>query len=250
MRCRVTLGGMRGKGIPVDYHYFLSSSVYRWIKMGNEELAEYLHYSKDIKPFTFSEIYARGKVVDENITFSVERGSFIFSSHRRDIVEAFVEGALSSPVLKIKNEEFPVDKIEILKESEIKERMRFKTLSPIVISISRAEARENEKRYLYPTDTMWYANFEKNIKRRYEVFSGEKYEGKINVRVVNYQKPKKYKIKGGYVRASKLVFEILGNPEIIKIGYQSGFGERTAQGFGCVEVWKEKKEFPHKTVLV
>ncbi len=236
MRVRLHISNVNGSQIPVDYHYLLSSWIYSAIRGGNEEIATYLHYQKDIKPYTFSELYLRGDVNGEMLHVKSDDGSIIFSSHRSDVVEAFVKGVLEEPVLKIGDEKMEISQVEVLKEPEFSNIMTFKTLSPIVVSVSRAEARVNKKRYLYPVDPRWYVNLEKNMKRRYRKFLGEEYSGKLEIEVVKYAKPKRYNIKGTYVRASKLTFRVRGDPEIIKINYQSGFGERTAQGFGCVEI--------------
>ena len=250
MRVRVHLSGLRNAIIPVDYHYILSSWVYGTIRRGDEDIATELHYMKDVKPLTLSEIYAPGRVEGENIRMINDNGSFVFSSHRRDIVEAFVEGALMEPEIQLKNRRMMISSIEVLREPEFKRRMRFKTLSPIVVSVSRAEAKEDKRRFLYPTDQRWYVNLEKNIRRRFRKFAGEEYSGILRIRGIRHISSKRYNIKGTYVRASKVIFEIQGDERVIRMAYQSGFGERTAQGFGCVDVWKEKKELPHKPVLV
>jgi CRISPR-associated endoribonuclease Cas6 len=43
----------------------------------------------------------------------------------------------------------------------------------------------------------------------------------------------------GYVRGFKGVFELSGSPEILQFVYDYGFGIRTGQGFGLLELVKE-----------
>ncbi len=237
MRVCVALGNSAGKEIPYDYHYLLSSAIYRWIKLGDELLATKLHYSKEIKPFTFSELLGKMVAVDDKyMRINSENVSLIFSSPIKEYVSAFVEGCLQAAELRIGRLSFPVERVEILRKPEIKNRMTFKTLSPVVVSTGIRKRDKVDKWYLYPTDKNWYINIERNLRKKYEFLYGRTAEGTLRIKVLNF-KPKKYTVKGP-VRASHLTFEASGNTDLIEIGYFAGFGERTAQGFGCVEVVK------------
>ncbi|MHA1827019.1 MAG: CRISPR-associated endoribonuclease Cas6, partial [Candidatus Heimdallarchaeaceae archaeon] len=43
-------------------------------------------------------------------------------------------------------------------------------------------------------------------------------------------------------RAWHLVFKAYGDDELIKVGYQAGFGEKNSLGFGMVKVDKNKRK--------
>lgn len=239
MRVKITIGDLQERAIPIDYHYYLSSAIYAWMRSGNEEIAAKYHYSKDLKPFTFSEIFAHGINDNGSLKLTDEVGFLIFSSCFNEIVEAVVTGALGTGELRIKDASFPIVSIEVLKEPEFTGNMRFKTLSPIVVSKKIKKGEKDDHWELYPKDKEWYVLLERNLKKRLRLFTGEEYSGKINIRVLKFIKGKRYRILGGYVRASKIIFEISAPQNIIRIAYQSGFGERTGQGFGCVDVIKE-----------
>ncbi len=235
MRVRFEFNASPGSKIPIDYHYFLSSAVYGWMKEGNEEIAARYHYSKGLKPFTFSEIYLKGsKAEGEELLIKDEFASLTFSSIFPEVVEAVVSGALSSGKLSIKDVDFQLTGVKVLEEPEFTGRMRFKTLSPVAISVKE----NGKKRYLYPTEVEWYVYLEKNLRKRYRDFLGEEYSGRVEIKLIRMSKAKRYNILGGYVRAAKVEMEIRGSPEIIRVAYQSGIGEKTAQGFGCLEVLK------------
>ncbi len=227
------MGNMKGARVPVDYHYPLSSYMFNAIREGDEELAREIHDSMDFKPVTFSEISNPGYVENKKtLIFNKDEGYLIFSSHRKDVMEALVTGILSFGAVYIQNAVFPVKQVEILKEPEIKGRMRFKTISPIVISTPRDDVEAGEKKELSPADIRWYDIFNRNLKKKYMQFFGKERKGDVNVRIYNL-KSKKYHSPGP-VTAYKMEFEIHGDKELIKLGFQSGFGRRTAQGFGCV----------------
>jgi CRISPR-associated endoribonuclease Cas6 len=46
-------------------------------------------------------------------------------------------------------------------------------------------------------------------------------------------------VQGTKVKGFELQFWAEGNPELLKIGYEAGFGERNAQGFGMVKVLRQ-----------
>ncbi len=235
MRCRVKMENMQGITIPVDYHYPMYSYVYMAIGEGEPALATEIHNMQGYKPYSFSEIDNPGHVIGKNnLQLHNDVGSFIFTSHREDVMEAFVAGALKYGYVEIQKKRFPILEIKILKEPEFKNKMRFKTLSPIVISASREDTERGINKDLYPTDEEWYMFFNKNMKKKYFQFFGVEREEDLEIKVLS-ARPKKYHVPGP-ATGFKMTFEISGDIELIKLGYQSGFGRRTAQGFGCVAV--------------
>jgi CRISPR-associated endoribonuclease Cas6 len=48
-------------------------------------------------------------------------------------------------------------------------------------------------------------------------------------------------VRGIRVRGWMMRFQVSGPPELIRLGYDAGFGERNAQGFGMVRIahWDE-----------
>mgnify|MGYP001773100114 CR=1 FL=1 len=45
-----------------------------------------------------------------------------------------------------------------------------------------------------------------------------------------------YEVQRTKVRGFEFMFWAEGDPELLKVGYEAGFGERNAQGFGMVKV--------------
>ncbi len=236
MRVRIHIEKMKGRIIPVDYHYHLYSYVYRTIGNANPKLATEIHNMDGNKPYSFSEIENPGRIINKGnetlLKLHNNSGYFIFTTHREDIMEAFVTGVLSRGSVVIKKEIFPVKEIKVLREPEFNDRMRLKTLSPIVVSTSRTAVENGKKEDLLPNDEEWYIFFNKNLKKKYIQFFGKEKNEDLKIKVF-WSKPKRYNVPGP-VTAFKMEFEVQGDPELIKLGYQSGFGRRTAQGFGCV----------------
>ncbi len=245
MRIKVHL---RGSGIlPFDYHYHLSSAMYKYKEIANRELSARLHYSKEIKTFTFSEIQVpKRRIGKRGIEILDDYAYIIYSSPNKDYVEAIVEGMLSVPELRVGALKFTIESVEVLPVPQIDwGNVLFKTLSPVAVHTFV----NGKKVPLYPTDPQWYTNIEKNIKHQYEKVYGEKHEGRITVETLEF-KPKKYEFKkkqgkkeqSGAVYAVHGHFRFKGEPELIKFAYEAGIGERGAQGFGCLKVAKKEKK--------
>ncbi len=241
MRIKVHL---RGSGVlPYDYHYHLGSALYRYKKLANEELALRLHYSREIKTFTFSEIQVpRRKMQKGGIEILDDYSYFIYSSPSKEFVEAVVEGMLSEPELQVGKLKFLIDRIEVLPSPDVDwHDVTFRTLSPVAVYTSSDGKKKDTP--LYPTDKRWYINLERNIKHKYEVFYGQEPRGRIEITVLRF-KPKKYlfrkkqrgKIQEGAIKAVHGHFRFRGEPELIKFAYEAGIGEHGAFGFGCLEI--------------
>jgi CRISPR-associated endoribonuclease Cas6 len=243
MRVKVHL---RGSGIlPFDYHYQLMGAMYHYKELASKELSARLHYSREIKTFTYSEIMVphrrarreepRGIEILDNYSY------LIYSSPLKDYVEAVVTGMLSAPELRVGRLKFLVEGVEVLKEPEINWKDAvFRTISPVVIY---APEDNGKKKPLYPTDKEWYVLVEKNIRHQYEEVHGEYPEAPLFIETLRF-KPKKYrfrkksgeKVEEGAIKAVHGHFRFRGSPELIKFAYEAGIGERGAQGFGCLEV--------------
>lgn len=232
MRVRIELHPLNDEPYPYDHHYSLSGVVYGWMKAADEVLSAELHYSREIKLFTFSELLCGERKATKGGILPLSSPYIIYSSPSADYVRAFVEGVLSRPEFHLGEARFAVERVEVLREPEFSGKATFRTLSPIVVSTMRDGG---EKWYLYPDSPKWYVNLERNLKRKYAMVHGAEAHGRLSVNVL-HAKPKKYEIKGSAVRGTHMRFTVEGPPELIRIGYRAGFGERGAMGFGCVEV--------------
>ncbi len=241
MRIKIHL---KGSGIlPFDHHYYLSSALYKYKEIANKDLAARLHYSKEIKTYTFSEILVpKRKIHSNGIEILNEYAYFVYSSPVKEYVEALVQGLINEPELIIGDLKFTVMKIEVLPISNINwNDVILKTISPITM-YSTSNARKKDLP-LFPTQNTWYVNLEKNIKHQYEVVYGKKPEGKIRVETIEFR-PKRYmfrKVSDGKVEEGPIIavqghFRFYGSPELIKFTYEAGVGERGAMGFGCLEI--------------
>ncbi|WP_048202244.1 CRISPR-associated endoribonuclease Cas6 [Methanocaldococcus bathoardescens] len=96
------------------------------------------------------------------------------------------------------------------------------------------ETEDGLKTYdLLPNNSKFYENLKNNLKKKYEAFYNEKCDMNFEFEILKY-KPKRMRIKDIYCRCSEMVFKVWGDYELIKFGYECGFGEKNSMGFGMV----------------
>jgi len=160
---------------------------------------------------------------------------FDFTSPKKEIIAALVNGMLQEPNVKIANANFILEEVKVLREPEIGGRETFSTLSPI--SVTTVKVEDGHKRIvdLYPNESKFHENIRKNLIKKYTLLHGREPDNKDIELKVKRAKAKRIKIKNTYHRCVEMVFEASGSKELLTIGYQAGFGERNSMGFGMVK---------------
>ncbi len=161
---------------------------------------------------------------------------FEFSSPKKNIVVALVNGLLEKGEIEIAKAKFILSSIEVLKEKEIKGNETFATLSPISVTTAKKENGGLKIVDLYPDEPKFYENLRNNLIKKYRLLYGKEPENEeLDIKVIK-AKPKRIKIKNTYHRCVEMVFKARGSRELLEMGYKAGFGERNSMGFGMVKV--------------
>lgn len=251
MRIKLTLRAKdEGTSIPLNYNYAVSALIYKTIAESSPEFANKLHEKgfvvgeKTFKLFTFSRIETKDAFVDFRSKRIFLNNPYIklqVSSPIAEFLQNFVFGTFTQKKFRIDKAEFTLDSAETLDEPEITEEMNFRALSPITESIRN---NKNETVYLLPKDD-WSEVISRNLQRKYEALYGKilpdaKVEWKWNEDYfADERKQKKAEklidIKGIKVRGWLAPFSVKGNRELIKLGVETGFGNKNSQGFGMAE---------------
>jgi CRISPR-associated endoribonuclease Cas6 len=218
--------------IPYNHQYYLASALYNKIHSSNPEYANRLHNYQKFKFFTFSLLQIKKRIIKrEGIETIDGKVNLYISSPSTEFLENFISGLLEDGVLNVGDTEFFVKKAKILPVPEKFEVL--KTLSPIYLK-TLVDTEKGKKVYdLLPNNSKFYENLKKNLKRKYEIFYNKKCDLDFEFEVLKF-KPKRMRIKNTYHRCSEMVFRIWGDYELIKFGYDCGFGEKNSMGFGMV----------------
>ncbi len=220
--------------LDLNYTYHIASMIYRCIQRSDPNLSLELH-KPGIKLWTFSKILIPNrefKIVGNKIILRSDLVYLYFSTPKKNIARAFIEGLLKKPEVKIGSANFVVSEIKVLKEPEIGSRERFITLSPISVTT----VRDGRTLDLYPNDPKFYENLRKNLIKKFRVLYGsEPSNCELEIKPLKV-KPKRIRIKNTFHRCVEMVFDAEGSKELLEIGYKAGFGERNSMGFGMVKV--------------
>lgn len=243
----------RGRELPCNYMYELSSWFYHTLNDGDSVFTEWLHnqgYCKEkkaFKLFTFSNLYIpRFEITGDRIRILSDNVRLIISFYPIATIEAFIIGLFKNRYLTLGDRKstvtFEVITVEKLPEPQFSPTLHFKTLSPIFIEEQFPDSKKTN--HLSPGDPMFIELLHSNLLEKYEAFYGIAPNPSwplTQLRVLSTPKAKTITIKSGTPQETRIKgymcgFELSGAPELLQIGYYGGFGRLNSQGFGCVEI--------------
>ena len=237
MRLKINLSSTKANYlIPFNYNHILSAIIYR--KIADLDLAAKLHFSKDFKFFTFSQIYfSDWKRIKQGIISKDGKFSFYISSPNDNLIKSLVEGHLENTEVDFKGTKLLVEQIELLKKPKFKEKMKMRTMSPVSASIKREVDGKLKIWDLGPGDERFYESVQKNLVNKYVSFYGD-FDGSKWVRLrpdMKTAKRRRIEIKGDFHRGYMMEFEMEADLRLLEFAYDCGVGERNSMGFGMVE---------------
>lgn len=257
MRFKITLNaGIFGRAVlPINYQYELSAAIYRIIKRGDNNFADWLHNEgygdshKRFKHFTFSNLIVQHYKIDgDRIKLNDNTISFYISFYANNITEPFITGLFEDQQLNISDQksgvDFNITQVEKIKDPAFGKEILFNTISPVVVSIKKENYRYAT--YLSPEDVNYQEQLMKNLIEKYWsvnsnsmnsiMNSGESFEFKL----LNKPRQKLITIKSGTPQETRIKgfqykCQLKAPVELIKTAYYAGIGEKNSLGFGFGE---------------
>ncbi len=265
MRLKLTLLPLEANpAVPLNYNYPLSAAIYKLLAQASPEYARWLHdqgyQSRDerfMKLFTFSRLdIPRVRLSGKTLQAGDDRpwSLQISSPMEEEFVQNFVLGLFHQQKMEIGGQgavgRFLIESVEALPAPKFAERMHGKTLSPMVVSTMREHKGKLHSYYYRPTDPELAEALRNNLIAKFELVHHRPCENPhLQISFdMHYFKRRQGKvtkllhIKEGTaeetkVKAFEMPFEMAGNPQLIKIGWECGLGDKNSLGFGMVEVW-------------
>ena len=244
MRFRISLYSEKQTfKLPYNYNYPLASAIYSFLSRGDATFSDFLHDKgfshgvKAFKLFTFSPLFSSHRKALKDGLLMEGKIDWFISSPKEEFVTNLAHGILQQGFLPFLQQRLLVEQIEVLKQPSFEPRMSFRTLSPIVISTGEVD-RDGDfhKKYLSPGETDFSRILEENLRRKYRAcYEKKPSEEGISLELLRTPQSKLIDYKGTKIRGWFMHFTVQGNPELIKIGYEAGFGEENSAGFGMVE---------------
>jgi len=264
MRIRIVLRQRRKvEELPINTGYLIASSIYHTLSQSSESYATELHdlgYGKKgerrhFKHFTFSNIQFPKKEIRAGKIISYSNHVFFFiSSPKEEFLQNLVMGLFHDDLFRISESFFEKELIETMPEPHFQDTMGFTMLSPLTLSISETSSNgARRKHYLRVHDDRFPILIRQNLIAKYESLTGSAFDFyesdfKFDFDESYIQKQEKrgksieklITIAAGSeketrIKALECPFKITAHPELIKIGYESGFGDSNSMGFGMVK---------------
>ena len=224
--------------VPYNHQHYLQGLIYHRIRSVNLDLSLALHRPKVPKLFTYSLFMSEERQSANGAPYFIGKGKafFYFSTPITETAEAFIEGLLKNPEVILWNEKFYVETVKSLQEPRSYSGKTYSTLSPIAVTTLKPSFGKLKQYDLSPMEDKFYENLKENLKAKYVLIHGREPPDKFSIEILN-SKMKRFEVKPGiFQRAWHLVFKAYGDDELIKVGYQAGFGEKNSLGFGMVKV--------------
>lgn len=255
--------------IPYNYNYQLHSAIYNTLNKAEPLFSDFLHnegYHNDLRVFKF---FTFSKLLLDNFTTihkdqhgfrNVKKASLILSTNVDRIFENIVLGIFTDNILvlnfKTHTLKMMISEVEVLPEIEYQNRMTFSCLSPISMSTMQeidGKLQQHFLDYMNPEERDHFKiNLYNNLCQKYKTIFSENWNQPI---LFNFSFDPNYIVKAGG-RISKLIhfknnekikcfegpFTIETYPELIKIGYECGFGDKNSAGMGCVDLLRRQDE--------
>lgn len=240
--------------LPLDANYHLTSLVYRLLKTSSQDYSAFLHDDgyeaggKRFKLFTYSRLMLDDYLIEPPWIMARSPGVvWDIASPIDEFVEHLADGLLREGEIQLYDETFradlTVERAEVRVLPPFTQQMRFVCRSPLVAS--RPVERDGRlfPHYFRPDEPGLAEAVRANLMEKYRLIHGEAPAADALTLDFDstYRRRKKGKIeklvdfKGTKIKGVLAPFTVTGSPELIRVGYEAGFGEKNSMGFGMVE---------------
>jgi CRISPR-associated endoribonuclease Cas6 len=239
--------------LPVNYQYELGAWFYRMVNLQESNLSNYLISNgllspdKPFRSFVFSNLMVPDRKIEgDRLSIQSEKISLLFSTLPDEGMVPLVKENFQDLRFmlgdRISQVSFAVENIELQPEPIFTDKMTFKTLSPLHLTM-KMHGRKNEL-FLSPETPGYCSFFYGDLHKKFKILNGydhphDPLAGKFKLRSPVTQKG--ITLQSGHPGQNKLIgyqlrFRLQADPELLKAGYYLGFGEKNHLGFGCCEI--------------
>lgn len=256
MRIKITCDIGEGIRLPINYNHLLTGVIYQFLKESDPEYAHFLHQdgyeleNRRFKLFTFSQLMAkRREIRGEHIHFRSPLTWFVSSSQEL-FLENFAAALMGGGTLQIGHHRLRVQDVEVLRQPRFGPQMTFRCLSPITMSTKRERDGQLVVHYCLPDDPQFSELVRQNLIRKYEAVYQRSPQEKSFAMTFDqaYIQKRRGRVtrlvdfKGVKIRGVISPLHVTGAPDLIRIGYECGFGDKNSAGFGMVEMLRKNIE--------
>lgn len=248
--------------VPLD-NYPFAGLIYRSVWLAAPDYAEFLHADgypamtrresevrptefapdghKRFKFFVFSRLEQPGKRIANGRQWLGPRPVlWQVSSPIDELIELLAEGLCAQEAVSIGDQDgvthFTVTDVLEIPAPEITSQMRFRTLSPLFVAVDETgEDGRHRKHHLRAEESQFAQQVVANLLGKYRALTGqEPLEPGLEFGFEGIPKPQLVQYKGTHHHSYLGTFVVSGSEELVRVGWECGFGEANSKGFGMV----------------
>lgn len=223
--------------MPLSYHYQVQSGIYRLLWQ-NPAYADFLHntgYGKHEKPFrlfTFGSLQGDYRIAKKQMLVQ-GKISLEIRSIQPDFILILKESLVEVGVFQLFDQCLPIRMVEASDKRITDTQIFVQTASPVV---AKQTLDSGKTIYFAPTDAEFLPIVQKNLCSRYEAFSGKRLENPPEIIPHGRYKKIVTQYKNFWITAYHGQFVLEGDADVLDFLYQTGLGQKNAQGFGMLDV--------------
>ena len=237
-------------GIPLNYNHSIASAIYQVLHTSSSDYSTNLHDrgfefgGKRFKLFTFSQLRVSQRSVNNGeLVIRSNPITLYVSSPKEEFSKHLIDGMLKRPEIQFGDQHLRIVEIRETPEPDFNATQHFVCLSPITVSTHTDNPNLNSLQYCRINGD-FYKKVVDNLKRKYTLLTGNEAESlnlklEFNQRYINERGGRISKLidyKGTKIFGYLAPFRAIGSPELMRVGYQCGFGDGNSKGLGMVEV--------------
>lgn len=245
MRLHVVWTAEKAVLLPWNYLHLLHGFLYTAIKKASPKLGEFLHEQGFVvgghryKLVTFSLLFPQAAEPTDDGLKMLPPIHWWVASPLPAPMEALAFTLLTEGEARLGKVSLTVERVEVEEPPKFEGRCLFQTLSPIVASTGVRKGSKMEHRFLSPDEDDFWRVLETNLRRKALVLDIVPSREPLSFELVGRWRSKLFRVHGTMVRGFEMKFQVTGDAELLRIGYEAGFGERNTQGFGMVKMLRQ-----------
>ncbi|MTI94082.1 MAG: CRISPR-associated endoribonuclease Cas6 [Firmicutes bacterium] len=240
MRLKLCFNCETGVTLPFNYNDALVAAVNSALQKSGLSRAR----NQSQHMYTFSQLYFSAyNICESGITNSGDCVEWFLSSPRIYFLEHLLKGFQQLGAVSVGPVDLYLHDVEVLADPEFTEQMEFSCMSPITV-VTRPGLQQVKARYGRINDTGFTDALRRDLVQKYYLIydslpTGDDLRITFNKRYIANKKrvSRLIDFQGQRIFGYMVPFVVEGNPELIKVGYQVGFGSNNHYGFGMVKVW-------------
>lgn len=231
--------------LPIQYNHIVQGFLYN--SLSDKDYRHFLHHTgyelrnKVFRLFTFSRV-----IGSFHINRNIERIAFkpparlIISSPLEPFITDLAETLIKTDTFLIGQNIAQIASISVHRDITFGEKVQIKMLSPMVAYSTVIEDGKKRTEYASPWKSRFTDIARQNLLTKYQILYGDLPQNQEFKIIPNGMQEQKFKAvanyKGTVIEGYNGIYWLKGNPELIKVAYETGLGSKNSQGFGCWEV--------------